>query len=97
MTEGAGVLRDADSLATTAKLVADLADRISDAPGPDTWETTNLVTIATALVDAADRRSETRGCHWREDFPDRDDEHWRARWVSRLDNGRLVGRTEAVS
>ena len=97
MTEGAGVLRDAGSLATTAKLVADLADRASDAPGPDTWETTNLVTIATALVDAADRRTETRGCHWRDDFPDRDDDRWRARWVSRLDKNRLVGRTEAVT
>jgi L-aspartate oxidase len=96
MTEGAGVLRDADSLTTTAKLVADLADRTNDAPGPDTWETTNLVTIAAALVDAASRRTETRGCHWRDDYPDRDDQHWRARWVSRLDEGRLAGRTEQV-
>jgi L-aspartate oxidase len=97
MTEGAGVLRDAGSLATTAKLIADLADRTSEAPGPDAWETTNLVTIAAALVVAADRRIETRGCHWREDYPQRDDEHWRARWVSRLDNGRLAGHTEAVT
>ena len=98
MTEGAGVLRDADSLATTAKLVADLADRASDAAGPETWETTNLVTIAAALVDAAQRRAETRGCHWREDYPERDDEHWRVHWVSRLDDeGRLVGRTEPVT
>jgi L-aspartate oxidase len=97
MTEGAGVLRDAGSLATTAKLVADLAARTSSAAGPETWETTNLVTIATALVDAAERRTETRGCHWREDFPDRDDDRWRVRWVNRLDrDGRLVGHTEAV-
>jgi L-aspartate oxidase len=97
MTEGAGVLRDADSLATTAKLMADLGDRTSDIAGPDTWETTNLLTISSALVDAAERRTETRGCHWRDDFPDRDDDHWRVRWVSRLDeDGRLVGRTEAV-
>ena len=92
MTEGAGVLRDAESLATTAKLVTDLADRGTQTTGPEAWETTNLVTIATALVDAADRRTETRGCHWREDYPDRDDAHWRARWVSRLNtDGRLVG------
>jgi L-aspartate oxidase len=97
MTEGAGVLRDADSLATTGKLISDLADRASDSPDPETWETTNLVTIAAALVDAAERRAETRGCHWREDFPDRDDEHWRVRWVTQLlDNGQLAGRTEAV-
>ena len=98
MTEGAGVLRDADSLATTGKLVADLADRTTEVSAPETWETTNLVTIAAALVDAAARRTETRGCHWREDYPDRDDEHWRMRWVSRLDsNGSLVGCTEAVN
>jgi len=97
MTEGAGVLRDADSLATTAKLIADLTERTTGVAGPDTWETTNLVTIAAALVDAADRRTETRGCHWREDYPERDDEHWRVRWVSRLDDaGGIDGRTEAV-
>jgi L-aspartate oxidase len=97
MTEGAGVLRDAGSLTTTAKLVADLTERTTEIAGPDTWETTNLVTISAALVDAADRREETRGCHWREDYPERDDEQWRVRWVSRLDvDGRLVGRTEAV-
>ena len=97
MTEGAGVLRDAGSLATTRKLVTDLADRASDAPAPETWETTNLVTIAAALVDAAERRTETRGSHWREDFPDRDDVHWQVHWVSRLDErGSLVGRSETV-
>jgi len=33
------------------------------------WEAANLVTVATALVAAAACRRETRGCHWREDFP----------------------------
>jgi L-aspartate oxidase len=98
MTEGAGVLRDAGSLATTAKIVADLAERRTDAAGPDTWETTNLVTISAALVDAADRRAETRGCHWREDYPARDDEHWQVRWANRLDDtGALAGHPEAVT
>jgi L-aspartate oxidase len=98
MTEGAGVLRDAGSLATTAKIVADLAQRRTDAAGPDTWETTNLVTISAALVDAADRRAETRGCHWREDYPARDDEHWQVRWANRLDDtGALAGHPEAVT
>jgi L-aspartate oxidase len=96
MTEGAGVMRDADSLATTAKLIGDLADRTTGAASPETWETTNLVTIANALVDAAVRRTETRGCHWRDDFPERDDQHWQARWVSQLERGRLAGHAEAV-
>ena len=34
-------------------------------------------------------REETRGSHWREDFPDRDDEHWRAHLVTRLADGTI--------
>ena len=97
MTEGAGVLRDAGSLATTAKLIDHLAGRTTSSASPETWETTNVLAIAAALVDAAARRTETRGCHWREDYPDRDDEHWRVRWLNLLDDrGRLDGRAEAV-
>jgi L-aspartate oxidase len=97
MTEGAGVLRDAGSLATTAKLVDELTGRDCATPGPESWQTTNLVTIAAALVDAASRRTETRGSHWREDYPERDDEHWRVRWVSRLEpDGHLRGHREEV-
>ena len=97
MTEGAGVLRDSGSLATTAKTIEQLADRTTVAADPDSWETTNLLTIAAALVDAATRRVETRGSHWRDDFPARDDEHWRVRWVSRLTDAGLLGHAEAVT
>jgi L-aspartate oxidase len=97
MTEGAGVLRNADSLATTAKTLAGLAERAGDAPGPESWETTNLLTIATVLVDAASARTETRGCHWRDDHPDRDDARWRVRWTARLGpDGGLRDETEEV-
>jgi succinate dehydrogenase/fumarate reductase flavoprotein subunit len=37
--------------------------------------------VAAALVAAAACREETRGSHWREDFPDRAD----ARWLGHLD------------
>ena len=30
-----------------------------------------------SLVTAARLREETRGSHWRDDFPERDDEKWR--------------------
>ena len=36
----------------------------------------NLLTVATAVVAAAYARTETRGAHWREDFPETDDA-WR--------------------
>ena len=86
MTRGVGVLRSAASMAGTAAglaaLTAQRAEAGTDsgkgeAPQVETWEATNLHLVATALTAAARLREETRGCHWREDFPDRDDAHWR--------------------
>jgi len=84
MTEGAGVLRSADSLQHTAKTLDAIAARIDGAPAPEAWETTNLMTVASALVTAAAHREETRGSHWREDYPDRDDARWLVRIQQRL-------------
>jgi len=84
MTEGAGVLRSADSLQHTAKTLDAIAARIDGAPAPEAWETTNLLTVAAALVTAAAHREETRGSHWREDYPDRDDTRWLVRIQQRL-------------
>ncbi|MFG2736270.1 L-aspartate oxidase [Streptomyces harbinensis] len=93
MTEGAGVLRDAAGLAAAARALDALAgdpadtDRKPAEPGADTWETANLHLVARVLVAAAERRTETRGCHWREDFPDRDDARWRRHLVLALRPG----------
>ncbi|MFC8915472.1 L-aspartate oxidase [Streptomyces sp. NPDC057116] len=93
MTHGAGVLRSAASLAEAAEaLDAVHAEALNDGPdghkaaepGVESWETTNLLCVARVLVAAARRREETRGCHWREDRPDRDDTAWRRHLVVRL-------------
>ncbi|MEU9101308.1 L-aspartate oxidase [Streptomyces sp. NPDC048361] len=86
MTNGAGVLRSADSLAEAARrLEAIRADeRKAAVPGVEAWETTNLLLVARVLVAAAAARPETRGCHWREDRPDRDDAAWQRHLVVRL-------------
>lgn len=76
MTTGAGVIRSASGLADTAASLEKLIARASDEPGTPSWEVTNLVTVGSALIAAAAVREESRGSHWREDFPDRDDEHW---------------------
>ena len=73
MTSRVGVLRSADGLADAAMLLAKLAGATTEVASQDSWETTNLLTLAAALTDAAALRRETRGSHWREDFPDRDD------------------------
>ncbi|MEU9235029.1 L-aspartate oxidase [Streptomyces subrutilus] len=93
MTDGAGVLRSAGSLRTAAEALEGLyatalnnleAHGKTAEPGVDTWEATNLLCVARVLVAAALRRVETRGCHWREDHPDRDDAAWRRHLVVRL-------------
>jgi L-aspartate oxidase len=83
MTDGAGVLRSAESLAATAKTIESLEGRVSSAPGPAAWEATDLHAVAAALVAAALRREETRGAHWREDFPATSDA-WRGHLVTTL-------------
>ncbi|WP_431047580.1 L-aspartate oxidase [Streptomyces sp. P1-3] len=85
MTAGAGVLRSAESLAHAAAALESVHHEAAEQlrrdgktaePGVDTWEATNLLLVARVLVAAALRREETRGCHWREDRPDRDDAAW---------------------
>jgi L-aspartate oxidase len=38
-------------------------------PSRRTWEATNILTVATAMVAAASARTESRGCHRRSDHP----------------------------
>jgi L-aspartate oxidase len=84
MSAGAGVIRTAASLADTAATLVALTDRTDLEPRPEAWDATNLHTVATALVAAAARREETRGCHWREDFPETDDARWRGHLVAAI-------------
>jgi L-aspartate oxidase len=75
MTLGAGVLRSAGTLAGAAKELTRLGGQRTS-PRTAAWEATNLLTVAAALVASAYERRETRGCHWREDFPAASDD-WR--------------------
>jgi L-aspartate oxidase len=47
----------------------------------DAWKQFNLVTVARLIARAALRREESRGAHYRDDFPRRDDLHWKAHVV----------------
>lgn len=55
-----------------------LAREFSDRPG---WELQNLLTVARLMIDAAVRREESRGTHYRSDFPTRNDSDWGHRHV----------------
>ncbi|WP_354670846.1 L-aspartate oxidase [Actinomadura sp. DC4] len=83
MTTDSGVLRNGPGLDRAATALAALADRTTDRPCTEAWEATNLHTVATLIVASAREREETRGSHWRSDFPDVS-EDWRGHLVSTL-------------
>ncbi len=84
MSTDAGVLRSAASLEDARRQLAGMADAGDAKPSTEDWETTNLHQLATVLVHHALMREETRGSHWREDFPEVDDQHWRVHLVTRV-------------
>ncbi|KRB80298.1 L-aspartate oxidase [Nocardioides sp. Root190] len=87
MSSRVGVLRSAPGLAEGAAVLDKLAGVTADAIDQTSWEATNLVTISAALADAAALREETRGSHWREDFPERDDQTWAGHFDVRMNDG----------
>lgn len=76
MTSRVGVLRSAQGLAQARVSLAALAQKSSVTADLSAWEATNLLTVSAALSAAAELREETRGSHWRDDFPERDDAEW---------------------
>jgi len=76
MWQNAGLLRDAEGL-TTMKQELDLT-RAEVVPTPDRsfFELANLHAIAELIVISALAREESRGAHYRNDFPRRDDAHF---------------------
>jgi L-aspartate oxidase len=84
MSQGAGVLRSSDSLLKTSSDLVRIETRVSTDPCVEAWETTNLFQLAQAILKAALIRQETRGSHWREDFPETS-ELWKKRIVQQLD------------
>ncbi len=50
-------------------------DKTFDTPAG--WELQNMLEVATLIGRSANLRTETRGVHYRTDFPGLDDQHWR--------------------
>jgi L-aspartate oxidase len=87
MTLWVGVLRSASGLAEAETLLDKLAGNTTELVDQESWETTNLLTVSAALAAAAALREETRGSHWREDFPARHDPRWSGHFDSVLVDG----------
>ena len=92
MTQGAGVLRSAHSLSTTLGVLDSFGP---GEPSTGSWEMTNLLFVGRALAQAALLRQETRGSHWREDYP-RPSDRWLVRLQTQIVDGRMVTKEAAL-
>ena len=54
----------------------------------ETLEFDNLIAQAVVTMDSAHNRTESRGAHAREDFPDRDDKNWMKHTLAWIDTTR---------
>jgi len=82
MSQHAAVTRSAAGLTTAAGSIAALAASLGGAH-PYEVETRNLLTNAALMTAAALVREESRGTHFRNDHPERDDMAWRGHTVWR--------------
>ncbi len=90
-----GVRRDAEGLREATDNIEHwgryvLPLQFSD---PSGWELQNMLSIAELVIQAAWAREETRGCHVRAEFPDRDDERWNRHLVFQ----RTAGASEPIA
>jgi len=67
-----------DEFGGSGEFAPDAPPRVE--PSRRTWEATNILTVATAMVAAAIVRTESRGCHRRSDHPEP-----RPEWLRHLD------------
>ncbi len=85
MSRNAAVERSGDRLQETIEIVTFwsryVMDKVFDRPGD--WETQNMLTIALAIATGAATRCESRGVHYRTDFPQPDPQ-----WCRHIDQSR---------
>ena len=86
MWRNVGIEREGARLGETNEIISFwsryVMDKIFDpaTAGPSAvqgWELQNMLTVCALITSAADARTESRGAHYRIDYPQRDDANWR--------------------
>jgi len=105
MTRNVGIIREKASLQSAVEALQGLRQhriraRFGNRWHPDLlWGTSvrNMELLGQGIALAARERKESRGAHFRSDFPHRDDAGWKANLVVRLDDaGEFIIRVDAV-
>ena len=101
MQTHAAVFRTGETLSEGCKKIDQIADAFSNVKTTDksliwntdlveTLEMENLLGNSLTSIHAAENRTESRGAHAREDFPERDDENWMKHTMTWLDTNNNV-------
>jgi len=79
MWRNVGITREAQPLTEAQEIIKFwqryVMDKIFD--GPAGWECQNMLTVCLLMARTAEMRQESRGVHFRSDFPNTDDEHFK--------------------
>ena len=102
MWRKAGIIRDADGLNQAIDEINNLKERYRHVFVPDerglqfAVKLGNMLTASEMICRAALCRSESRGAHYRQDYPDTNNDHWLCNILTTKEDGRMVLSTEPV-
>jgi succinate dehydrogenase/fumarate reductase flavoprotein subunit len=106
MWNGCGLVRSREGLEQAGSAIDAMLDRTHalGTPGGPAWnvgwqqalDLVNQLQVARTMVTSALVREESRGAHFRDDFPERRDDEWLRYVVARLDGDEVTTDTRAV-
>jgi succinate dehydrogenase/fumarate reductase flavoprotein subunit len=84
-------VRNGNGLKQTLEMLNQLYQQFGKpAPLRSEIELANMINTAWLITRSAWQRQESRGAHYRTDYPELDDEHWNCHQLLRCENEELV-------
>lgn len=99
MWRNVGIERDADRLTDAVEVIKFWGRYVMDKAfdDPADWQAQNMLTVGMLLARSAQTRTESRGVHFRTDYPQIDDEHWQRNIILCRGESELLVQTESVA